>query len=154
MIVFKQSLKISKEIYKSNSPSQTQKIAAGLAAKIKSGVIALTGSLGAGKTTFTQGFAKGLGITEKVASPTFMLIRQHPIPKLEKNLYHIDLYRLEDPIDIKSLGIEEIINNPENLSLIEWAEKIKDQLPQNTIFVNIKIIAGEKRVIEVESGLV
>lgn len=137
--------------FKSSSPSQTQKIAADLAAKLKSGVIALIGNLGAGKTTFTQGFAKGLGIKDKIISPTFILIRQHQIPKTKKILYHIDLYRLEGIIDIKSLGIEEIINNPENLILIEWAEKIREHLPKDTIFISIKTIDKNNREIHIEN---
>lgn len=138
-------------VFKSNSPTQTQKIASSLAAKFKSGVVALIGDLGAGKTTFTQGFAKALGIKEKIISPTFILIRQHPIPKLKKVLYHIDLYRLEDHIDIKSLGIEEIINNHENLVLIEWAEKIKERLPKDTVFISIKTTGENSREIYVEN---
>src|SRR3989304_1778394 len=62
----------------------------------KSNIFALTGELGAGKTIFAQGFAKGLGIKEKIISPTFVLIRQHKIPNTTKTLYHIDLYRLEN----------------------------------------------------------
>ena len=138
-------------IFKSVSSVQTQKIAAEIAIKLKSGVIALTGNLGAGKTTFTQGFAKALGIKDKIISPTFILIRQHQIPKTKKILYHIDLYRLDDPIDIKSLGIDEIINNSDNLVLIEWAEKIKEYLPKDTIFISIKIIDKNNREIYIEN---
>ena len=104
----------------------------------KSNIFALTGELGAGKTIFAQGFAKGLGIKEKIISPTFVLIRQHQIPNTQKVLFHIDLYRLENITDLKSLGLEEILSNPNNIVLIEWAEKIKDTLPENTTWVYFK----------------
>ncbi len=122
----------------SNSEEDTKKFAANLAKKITSGVIALSGELGAGKTTFVQGFAKGLGIKEKIISPTFVLIRQHKIPKTSKILYHIDLYRLEDNLHFQNLGLEEIISNPKNLILIEWAEKIAKNLPKNTLQIKLE----------------
>lgn len=138
-------------VFKSTSAEETKAIAAHLAKKMNHGIIALTGDLGAGKTTFTQGIARGLGIKDKIISPTFVLIRQHHIPKTNRVLYHIDLYRLEDNIDIKSLGIEEIINNSDNLVLIEWAEKIKKYLPKDTIFISIKIIDKNNREIYIEN---
>lgn len=108
-----------------------------MAANFKSGVIALEGELGAGKTTFVQGFAKGLGIKEKIISPTFVLIRQHKIlPAGRQVLYHIDLYRIEN---LNGLGLEEILKDPENIALIEWAEKIKDLLPKDTVKISFKI---------------
>lgn len=122
----------------SNSEEETKQIAAKFAKQLSNGVITLTGELGAGKTTFVQGFAKGLRIKEKIISPTFVLIRQHKIPKLNKTLYHIDLYRLEDSPNIKELGLDEIWSNPKNLVLIEWAEKIANLLPKNTTWINIK----------------
>ncbi len=139
--------------YKTYSPEETKKVASDLAKKITSGTIALSGELGAGKTTFVQGFAKGLGIKDKIISPTFVLIRQHKFN--EKNLparlakastkragrqvlYHIDLYRLEGNIDIKELGIEELILNTNNIILIEWAEKIEKYLPKNLVKINIE----------------
>ncbi len=126
--------------YITNSEKETKDLAKKLAKQL-SGVIALTGELGAGKTTFTQGFARGLGIKEKITSPTFVLIRQH------KNLYHIDLYRIDE---IKSLGLEEIWQNPENIVLIEWAEKIKDLLPKNTTFIKFQTLSENQREITIE----
>src|SRR5688572_28272473 len=107
-----------------NSYERTQQIAEDLAQefKQKGGVIALTGELGAGKTTFTQGFAKGLGIEDKIISPTFVLIRQHPIPDTSQMLYHLDLYRLEADADFKQLGFEDMVSG-NNIVVIEWAEK-------------------------------
>lgn len=128
----------------SNSEEDTKKIAKSLAKNITSGVVALTGELGAGKTTFVQAFAKSLGIKEKIISPTFILIKQFQIPKNKKAFYHIDLYRLENNSQIKDLGLEEIINNASNLVLIEWAEKLKN-LPKEAIKITIKRIKDNKR---------
>src|SRR5258708_773348 len=107
-----------------NSTDETQKWAEEFAKQFKNhgGVIALIGELGAGKTTFTQGFAKGLGIKEKVISPTFVLMRQHQIPKTNRWLFHLDLYRIENSKDLKALDLEELFAQTQNLILIEWAE--------------------------------
>lgn len=124
--------------YLTHSEEETKQIADKLAKQLSNDVIALTGELGTGKTTFVQGFAKGLEIKEKIISPTFVLIKQHQVPKTNKVLYHIDLYRLENEKEFKSLGLEEIITNPNNLVLIEWAEKITNLLPKNTTWIKIK----------------
>lgn len=137
--------------FKSESSQQTQDIAASLAKEAKPGTIfALIGDLGAGKTIFTQGFAKGLGILDKIISPTFILIRQYPIPSTQNIFYHLDLYRLENHTDFKSLGISEIIQNPQAIVLIEWAEKIKKLLPPNTIYINFKVVSENIREIQIE----
>lgn len=136
--------------YVSHSVDKTKEIAAELAKQTKNHVFALTGELGAGKTTFIQGFAKGLGITEKIISPTFVFIRQHQIPKTNKILYHIDLYRLENAKDFQGLGLEEIWLNPNNIILIEWAEKIKNFLPEDTAWVYFETIDNNKRHITVK----
>lgn len=122
----------------SHSDKETKDFAKNFAKNFAGGVIALTGELGAGKTTFTQGFAEGLGIKEKIISPTFVLIRQH------ENFFHIDLYRLEN---FSHLGLEEIINNPGNIVLIEWAEKAKSLLPKNTVYISLKNLGENKREI-------
>ncbi|MBI2596158.1 tRNA (adenosine(37)-N6)-threonylcarbamoyltransferase complex ATPase subunit type 1 TsaE [Candidatus Daviesbacteria bacterium] len=127
-------------VHKSSSAYQTQKIAQNLAKKykLKGDILALTGDLGSGKTTFAQGFAKGLGIKEKIISPTFVLIRQHKIPGTQRTFYHIDLYRLDIIEDIKSIGIKEILEDKDNLILIEWAEKIEKLLPDSTLKIHFE----------------
>src|SRR3989344_2000669 len=125
---------------------ETKAIARKFAKKFESGVIALTGELGAGKTTFVQGFAGGLGIKDKIISPTFVLIRQHKIPKTDKTLFHIDLYRIEK---FDGLGLEEIIEDPNNIILIEWAEKASDLLPNGTTWINIVQEGENKRKITI-----
>lgn len=135
--------------YQSSSEKQTKQIAQHLAKKAKNRIFALTGELGAGKTIFVQGFAKGLSIKEKIISPTFVLIRQHKIPSTKKVLYHIDLYRLEDTKDIRELGLEEIWSNPNNIILIEWAEKAQKLLPKDIIWINISKEDTQNRVITI-----
>lgn len=138
--------------YSSSSAEQTQQIGSDFAQqfKQKGGIIALSGDLGAGKTTFTQGFARGLGIEDKIISPTFVLIRQHIIPDTKRTLFHIDLYRFETDIDIVSTGLKEIMEDPNNVVLIEWAEKIANQLSKDIIKINIKKIGENSREIEID----
>jgi tRNA threonylcarbamoyladenosine biosynthesis protein TsaE len=130
-----------------NSADQTQQAAYQIAKKFQKngGVIALIGDLGAGKTTFAQGFAKALGVKDKVISPTFVLVRQHPLPDSERTLFHIDLYRLEGKINPQELGLKELFDDPNNLVLIEWAEKIADFLPKQTLTIKFEKISDDKR---------
>jgi tRNA threonylcarbamoyladenosine biosynthesis protein TsaE len=124
------NLKKEMQILKSKSAEETKQFAKDLAKDfLNGGIIALSGDLGAGKTTFAQGFALGLGIEDKVISPTFLIIRQYPIPDQKNWFYHIDLYRLEN-IDLKNSGLEEILRDETNVVLIEWADKIEKDLPK------------------------
>ncbi len=131
--------------YLTNSEKETKNLAKKMAKK-KRGVIALIGELGAGKTTFVQGFAKSLGIKEKIISPTFVLIRQHKIPS-GATLYHVDLYRLEEGKNIAELGLSELWSNPQNLVLIEWAEKAEIYLPKKITRVELKKTGRNEREI-------
>jgi tRNA threonylcarbamoyladenosine biosynthesis protein TsaE len=130
-----------------SSANETQKTAQKIAKKFLNNkykqafVVALFGELGSGKTTFTQGFAKAVGIKSRIISPTFIIMRRH------KNFYHFDAYRLKKEKDILALGWKEIISNPENIVLIEWAEKIKKALPKNCVKINFKHIKDNKREI-------
>lgn len=134
-------------LFQSKSKAETQSFAQKLSKDFlgKGGVIALMGELGAGKTTFSQGFAKGLGISEKIISPTFVLIRQHQVPKQDQIFYHLDLYRLEGQINIEELGLKEIFENPRNIILIEWADKIENLLPENSLKIKIEKGIGNQR---------
>lgn len=123
---------------------KTQSFGEEFAKKLTGGeVVALHGDLGAGKTTFTQGIAKGLGIKKRIISPTFVIVRSYKI----KNFYHIDLYRTESKNDIEGLGIEEILKNPENIVVIEWAERLGNLLPKKRIDVSFEYVDEEKRKI-------
>ncbi|MDD3072586.1 MAG: tRNA (adenosine(37)-N6)-threonylcarbamoyltransferase complex ATPase subunit type 1 TsaE [Candidatus Pacebacteria bacterium] len=139
----------------SSNSSKTEKEGELLGKKIlkekKEGVVlALSGDLGAGKTTFLKGFAKGIGVKEKILSPTFVIFRKMPISK-ERNFFHFDCYRLKNEKDLFSLGFEEIIKNKKNIIAIEWPEKIKKSLPYDSIFINFEFISGDKRKISIHS---
>ncbi len=127
------------------SPSETKKLGEKIA-KNPPAVLALKGNLGSGKTTFIQGFAKGLGVKEKVLSPTFLILKKIPF---KKNYFiHIDCYRIKDPKEILALGFKEMIN--QNIIAIEWPEIIKNILPKNTVFLNFKFIDKNKREITIK----
>ena len=135
-----------------NSDEETRSFAEKFAKSFK-GILALSGELGAGKTTFVQGFAKGLGIKDKIISPTFVLMRHHKIPKTKRTLHHIDLYRIEDPSSILNIGLEEIISNPQNIVVVEWAEKAKSILPENITEIIIENTGKSSRKITVKDSL-
>lgn len=84
----------------------------------------LQGELGAGKTTFAQGFAAGVGITDRIISPTFLIVKSYPVPFTERTLYHIDCYRLGNLQDLTELGWQEIMMNPQHIVLLEWPERV------------------------------
>lgn len=125
----------------SKSPQQTQQLAKDFAQEIlkekpqkTAAVLALQGDLGAGKTTFVQGFAKALGVQEKVTSPTFILMRHFELSDANfKDFYHIDCYRLNTLEEILDLGFEDLIKNPMNIVAIEWSEKISNTLPKKGV---------------------
>ena len=175
------------EIITKNS-RQTQKVAGLLARHLsfkcasrvahlrKAIILALQGDLGAGKTTFIQGFARGLGIKEKILSPTFVILKRFNIPRLSlrggqrptkqsqkrllrsarndsvseiwpKYLYHLDCYRIDSPQEIIDLGFKEIAANPQNIVIIEWAERIKKILPKYATWLKFEWIDKNKRTI-------
>ncbi|MBI1863850.1 tRNA (adenosine(37)-N6)-threonylcarbamoyltransferase complex ATPase subunit type 1 TsaE [Candidatus Woesebacteria bacterium] len=136
-------------LYSSKNEQETQQIAKNLSSNLKGGeILALVGNLGAGKTTFIQGLGLSLGI-DRVISPTFILMRKYKTKRF--SFYHIDLYRLEVNLkeEIKNLGITDIWGKKENVVAIEWADKIKDLLPKNTIWINFKNIKNQERQIEI-----
>src|SRR5579872_7190874 len=115
------------------SSKQTQKAGEAFAKELKAGdIILLYGDLGAGKTTFVQGLAKGLRITKRLISPTFTIIRRYAIPKRAKikTFYHIDLYRTQTEDDLKGLGLQEIMSEKDAVVAIEWPEKLGSLLPK------------------------
>src|SRR4030043_1652173 len=131
------------------NPNQTKKLGRLLAQEIfeeplkkAAFVIALEGELGSGKTTFLQGFARGLRIKEKILSPTFVIMRRFKIRRKScrfANFYHIDCYRIGKPKEILDLGFKKIISDPENIIAIEWTDKIKRLLPKEKIGVRLVV---------------
>jgi tRNA threonylcarbamoyladenosine biosynthesis protein TsaE len=128
---------------------ETAEIGARLAKKLTPHtVVALYGDLGAGKTTFIQGFVASLGYKKRVSSPTFIVVRPYYLEnsKLE-TIYHIDLYRLEKTTDLKTIGIEEFLQDPKGVSVIEWPEKIEHLLPKEAIKIKIEKLSENERKI-------
>lgn len=115
--------------YGSNCPEDTWKIAKSLGEKARKGdIVCLYGDLGAGKTLFSQGFAKGLGVTEYVNSPTFTIVQQYDDGRLP--LYHFDVYRIEDTEEMDEVGFVDMIYG-DGVCLIEWPNRIEDILPEH-----------------------
>lgn len=135
------------KIYRSFSSRETKKLGFDLAKSLpahkikaeRAAVFGLVGELGSGKTTFIQGFLRGLGVRRGGASPTFIIMRRHAIKnKNYKSVYHVDAYRIKKPRELGVLGFEKIIGDPGNVVLIEWAENIKKILPKNTFWLKFK----------------
>ena len=122
--------------FHTHSPEETQAVGVEIGQRLRPGdVVALSGDLGAGKTCLTQGIARGVGLApgEIVNSPSYILMNQYAgrIP-----IYHIDLYRLQDPNQIADLGLEEFLEG-DGVCVIEWAERMQAALPAKTIFITI-----------------
>jgi tRNA threonylcarbamoyladenosine biosynthesis protein TsaE len=140
----------------SHSSAQTQRLGLRLGELLQGGeLILLDGQLGTGKTTFTQGLAKGLGITENINSPTFTLLKEYAsqpqtgistrdLSYRRPALYHFDFYRLDDPDEIVDLGFEDYFFD-DGVSVIEWAEKAGSFWPEEHLNVRFKIMSETKR---------
>ncbi len=110
-------------------------------------VLALSGDLGAGKTTLTQHFAQLLGVKENIISPTFVIMKSYPLQEQKwETLIHIDAYRIEQEKEMQVLGFHHLLSDPKNLILIEWPEKIAGLLPENKIDVLIEHEGGGRKV--------
>lgn len=142
-----------------SSSRETQEFGENFAKKLRGGeILALVGDLGSGKTTFVQGLARGLGIKSRVISPTFILMRQYEKPSLKRSLlsklkffYHIDLYRLEGDFtdEVKNLGLDDVWGKKDTIVAVEWAEKIKDLFPKNTIWIKFDTKSENQRLIDI-----
>jgi len=131
------------KVFITGNSGQTRKLGYDFAKTLnKGGIICLYGDLGSGKTTFVQGLARGLGIKSRIISPTFVIIRSHRLKV--STFYHVDLYRTEVEKDIENLGLEEIMNDPQNIIAIEWAEKLKDYLPEKRI--DIEFVSEKENI--------
>lgn len=160
------------ETHISESPAATQRIGEAFAKRVKDGgIVALYGELGSGKTTFVQGLAKGLGITKRIISPTFVIVRSYEVTSSKYSsresasrrtnregssrqartihFYHIDLYRIDSQRDLDGLGLEEIFNDSNSIIAIEWAEKMGRFLLQKRIDVSFRYIGEQKREVKV-----
>ena len=162
-----------KRTYISKSTSQTRAIGAVLAKKIfkingknkKAFVLALEGDLGGGKTTFLQGFARGLKVKEKILSPTFVIFKRFQIPqgKTGKNpkkqpkqgfkfLCHLDCYRIKNAKEILDVGFKRTITDPNNIVAIEWADRISKFVPPDSSTLRFYFIDNHTRRIKLFSS--
>ena len=133
----------------SHSAKQTMEIARLLGGKLREGdILALSGELGSGKTCFTGGIARGLGVSEsyQITSPTFTLINEYPA---RYDLYHFDVYRLNGYSEFEDLGYEEYFSRG-GVVVIEWAEKIAQILPGNTFFMSFDYVDENSRKIKIK----
>ncbi len=135
--------------YTTKSSEETFKLAQDLARGIERIplAIALVGDLGTGKTVFVKGFASGFGVDpDRVNSPTFTLMNEYPTSK-GFSIYHFDLYRI-GPFDLSTLGWEETVGR-KGISLIEWADRAGEYLPEDSLWINIRHLGGDQREIEI-----
>jgi tRNA threonylcarbamoyladenosine biosynthesis protein TsaE len=146
----------------SHSSAQTQRLGMRLGALMRGGeLLLLDGQLGTGKTTFTQGLAQGMGITETVSSPTFTLLKEYPVPAerqtpaislsaqqrqtIRPALYHFDLYRLDDPAEMIDLGFEDYFFSTTGVCVIEWADKAEGFWSSEHLRIHLKMLSETKR---------
>lgn len=137
----------------SKSEQATFDLAKKLAGSLGGGtVIGLIGELGTGKTIFTKGLADGLGVKNVINSPTFVLMKIYDIIDRGniKKLCHIDAYRIKTFNNLKAIGAEEYMKQPDTITVIEWADRVKDKLPKNTYFINFKHQGENNRLIQYE----
>ena len=135
--------------FKTNSTEETIELGKKIGSMLKPGdIIAMEGTLAAGKTTITKGIAGALGIEDNITSPTFCLISEYYGNKMP--LYHMDVYRLDGPEDFLNLGVEELLYG-QGVCIIEWSEKIKSVLPSKTITLSITPEDDGSRKIEIQN---
>ena len=121
--------------------TEIRKFATKLAGQLRgSEILALIGPLGSGKTTFTQVLAAGLGVKQKVLSPTFIVLQDFPTKLVTRagqkvSLSHLDLYRTKNFTEVEALGLTQTWGQPQTITVIEWADKIKSSLPSSTIYI-------------------
>ncbi len=128
------------------STGETKKLAIEIAKKIKKGsVIALYGDLGSGKTTFTRYFVEGLGLKNRVQSPTFVVARKY------NDINHVDLYRLTSEEEARDIGIEEMIDDESAVTIIEWPEIIESLLPKKSVKIYFEYIDENTRKVTVKN---
>lgn len=126
---------------------ETEVLAKKFAKTLKGGtIVLLNGDLGAGKTTFTKSLFKALGVKDAVTSPTFTLLKEYKTKKFE--LYHFDMYRIENENEAIEFGVEEYFNNVNAVNVIEWYQKINGLIPDNYILIKINKIGETSREFE------
>ena len=135
--------------YTTHTADETAAVGARLAEQLGPGdVVALTGELGAGKTCFTQGLARGLGVQGRAVSPTFVLVNEY---RGRLPVHHVDAYRTGSMTELLDLGLDELLSG-DGVTIVEWADKLLPLLPPHTIHVHIEGVGDEPRVITVSNS--
>ena len=140
--------------YISNSAQETEALGERLAARLRPGdVIAYTGDLGAGKTAFTRGLARGLGVADRVTSPTFTIVNEYEGGRLP--LFHFDLYRMDSPEELFDIGWEDYLARG-GVCAVEWSEQVADALPEDAVTVTLARHPDHDgwRIITMEGGTI
>ena len=138
--------------YRSENEAETRALGQAIGAAAMPGlVIAFYGDLGAGKTAMTKGIAEGLGIRDMITSPTFTILQSYEEGRIP--LHHLDVYRIEDPDEMEEVGLDDCLFGG-GVTVIEWAERIGELLPENTVRITIERIPeeGDARRIVIEEG--
>ena len=136
-------------IFTTNSPAETEAVGAALGAILPAGtILAYRGDLGAGKTAFTRGLARGLGYTEPVTSPTYTIVNEYLGGRLP--LFHFDMYRLRSADDLWDIGWDDYLDRG-GICAVEWSENV-DEAMENAVYVTIEKTGEESRRITIEGG--
>lgn len=129
----------------SHSVEMTTRLGMRLGALLDAGdLVCLTGDMGTGKTVFSSGIGRGWGTVSPVTSPTFNLVHQHRRKKDNQLLYHLDCYRLHDVDEVDSIGLDDILNDRAAV-VVEWAERIETVLPEERLWVELRVIEESRR---------
>lgn len=157
-----------KKIYKTISVGQTQQAARDIISNFLSTkrssafVLALSGDLGTGKTHFTKGIAGFFGVTRQITSPTFVIMKRYDIAtensksaKLYgiKHLYHFDAYRIAKPRELIEIGWRAIVRDAVNLIIVEWADRVRDIIPPDAVWVEFKSYNEKERMLIARSSI-
>jgi len=135
-------------VFETENVDQTEELGQSLGKNLSEGdFIALTGDLGAGKTAFTRGIAKGLGINDSITSPTFTIINEYHGPIA---LAHMDVYRLKSLQELENIGFDDYLEG--FVVVMEWADKVKEMLPDDVLWIDFKVLENSCRQIRILSG--
>ena len=146
---------MNKTFVQDELPEIVKEILGGISSRETAVVLALSGDLGAGKTTFSQSVARALGVRENVISPTFVIMKSYEFTGGKNlsgfsRLVHIDAYRLDSHTELTKLGWNDLIADPQNLILIEWPEKVAEIIPKNAHKISLSHVSESTRQIRID----